>query len=277
MWRAGVVVWMVGCESPRHPTPPSPEPCIRNFDPEADELVIAGMLAGRPIRVGIDTGSNLASVSATVAKTLPKIAGARSRTNSAFDTPIITEVSSIAGLELGGHHFATFRASINENDGPDITIGVPQLEGLRLVLDLQLGKACISAGGGDALADGQAFERVTFGLLTIPVTSRNREVGNWLLDTGAGMTVVGPDRVAEVAHKETADLEASDATGTTSTQPTIEIAQLCTLGICKAAQSAMVLDLTGVLPAASDGVIGLSFLRGSRLVIDFSLNRISLQ
>ncbi len=255
---------------------PSP-PCARpaRFSPDIADLVLDGTLAGKPVRIGIDTGANASHVSSKLATSLPAVAGRRVMQNSAFDKPIVSAMHTVEGLELGGHRFAGFTASTGQDDHYDVMLGVSELERLRLDLDLVIGALCVLPGG--PLDGGVPIERIAHGLLATPVTSKGRDAGRWMFDTGAGITVIAPKHVDALPHKARPAVDAVDATGAAQTMPTIELEELCVSGYCKASQPAMVLDLSKVFDGASEGVVGLPFMRGSRVVLDLSVNQWRLE
>lgn len=105
----------------------------------------------------------------------------------------------------------------------------------------------------------------------------NRETVDLVLDTGATRTIVSRE-IAQSLGYDPASLEdwARITTGSGALSvPLLRVEKIEALG--KAATNMRVLCHTLPSRAAIDGVLGLDFLRGERLVIDFRAGQLALE
>ena len=244
-------------------------PCIGNLDPRAEVVTITGQLAGRAVKVGIRTTLVSTTISADLARQFPVIASTSPEGSGVTATPVRHE-SLVSGLVVGGHAYPAFLASIQEaDDGTEIRLGLPQLEGLRLVLDLRAGAACIQPGG--TLEPGYTL-RARVGLLLAPVTVNDRDVQWWVIDPGERRSAAYPDGFPELPNHD----EHPVGNFGSAAPPLLMIERLCVVGVCKGHQLVRELDEMFGL-RYGQGIVGTSFLRGSVLTIDLASHRLRIE
>lgn len=119
-----------------------------------------------------------------------------------------------------------------------------------------------------------------YGLVVVPVTLRGprREVAVQLaLDTGATATVINRRSLQYVGSQVDREGTSAEITTGSGIETVLEIRLNEIKALGKAAYDFSVLCHTLPASATVDGVLGLDFLRGERLVIDFRAGLLALE
>jgi hypothetical protein len=248
------------------------------IDPKADVLVVSGTLDGKPVRVFVDTGGS-GAVSPALAKRLKAIPGQKARFAGASGAWRESKIYEIGGLRIGEVAIAPFHAiasPVHQGVKYDLMIGLPELKSFVLDIDLAKNQFCLSQ---DAPTVATApYQRKADGVIVVPAKLGARQFEHFIFDTGAGVTTMTERFLGEVAHRKRPEHVISvDGSGVRRKQFFVEVDEICAFGRCKPKQTVMPdQDLSELNGFPVDGILGMSFLKGSRITLDLPRGRIAI-
>ena len=258
-------------------------PTQPNIDGAADNLVLTARLAGRPIRILVDTGASGASVSPELAESMRPIPGRTARFAGAEGRFRESPVYAVSGLDIGGTElgpFDAYRFAIAKETGADLAIGLEQLAPYVVDMDFSQGVFCLRSEPVDLGRAGQPIARGRDGQGDVIVSARFGEftADRMIFDTGAGVSAVNEDLLSRLESERLPDAVVSvDAAGFRKRQYFVRVPQMCVLGACKARQILMPgADLSELTGYRVHGYVGLPFMRGLRVVLDFPRGQMAL-
>jgi hypothetical protein len=281
----------VGCaSSARHEVTMKPTtvafcPVTPNIDRESRILVVMGELEGKPVRVLIDTGASMAGVSPSLAENLKTVPGQRVKYAGAAGVFKESAVYSVSGLRLGGARLGPLHActmKVFEEAPADLLIGRKQLSRYVVDIDLRSNVFCLHARDFDP---GIRMNDMVYGVVNgnqedILVTARigTSEVRNMIWDTCAGVSTINETLLAGIPHTRLPDEVISvDGAGVRVQEYFVSVPRICVFGVCKDNQKLMPgEDLSQLVGYKVNGIIGLPFMRGSRILMDFPREKIAI-
>lgn len=260
-----------------------PTACLGNaVVDDGGNLVVTGRWRDRAVKVLVDTGANGGSISQElVTATALPVAG-HAAYASATGTFVATTVHDAGPVELGGATIsgASFIAQKAHGDRYDLAIGLDQLVGHVMIVDLARGAFCL-VPSPHALADqplrwgGEGAARE----ILVSAVFGDVRLDDMILDTGAGVTTVNTDLVARLAHTPLPDTVTSvDGTGVAVEQHLITVPSMCVTGACVTDHVVMPSeDLSPLVSHHVDGIVGLPFFAEHLLVVDFPAAKIAIR
>jgi predicted aspartyl protease len=258
-------------------------------------IVVPAMVNGfGPFEFILDTGADESAVYSWFAKSLNLPAGRAGELSGATGTQpmLATRVSSLA---VDGHTISNVQADTipDRVDGAKLAgvAGVDLMRHRLAVIDIGCGtfaleplpgsSSSIRRTGGTAIRAGSIRDGKQ---LTLPV-SINGATGVALLDTGARYTMINHRfaAAAGIAPQSGAFRDAEPARGATSTAVPVRVGPIGNVrfgAIARPDATARIVDLPYLEGAGLAGKpvmnLGLDFLRGVRLTVDFSARQVWL-
>jgi hypothetical protein len=115
--------------------------------------------------------------------------------------------------------------------------------------------------------------------VVVPVILGERAFEHFIFDTGAGVSTLTEKWLPSTPHRRLRRSVISvDASGVRRRQSFVEVKRLCFLGRCKTAQTVMPDDdLSALNGFPVDGILGMTFFRGSRIVLDLPRSQLGIQ
>lgn len=278
-----------GCGSPTTPAPRpaagvSPvttgEACRGNASMNDEgELIVTATWRGQPVKVLIDTGANSGTIAKPLVDKYHLAVTGKGMAASAAGVFVPVDMHDVGPITVGGAEVAGngFMSHAADHGHYDFALGMPQLIGFALVLDLKNRAFCLARS-----PHGLATEpmRLVGDAHSVIVTARfgDRELHDMMIDTGAGISVLREDHVATVTHtRQPEDVDGMDATGHPIKRPLIVVPQMCVGGTCLEDQPLMSApDWSKLVGFPLDGLVGVPFFRERRLVLDFPAKKFTI-
>jgi predicted aspartyl protease len=279
---AAVVLLGCGAPAPVGPQTPLPDTTCANNVTRAtgNQLVVAGVWRGAPVSVVIDTGATISGIAKPLAARHELAVVATTTISGISGDQVAADIHDIGLLRVGGVELVgTQFAAQTHPHGHDFVLGLPQLLGHALVLDIEHLSLCFEPSphplattplriAGDA-ARGQS--------VVVDATIGELALANMVLDTGAGVSALREDHVAKVSHNVERQQDVLDATGGRITRPLLRIPELCIAGTCLQEQVMIAApDWSAAAGYPLDGVLGVPVFERHRLVIDFPARTFAL-
>jgi hypothetical protein len=254
-----------------------------SVDRRAAVLVVDGLLGERPVRVFVDTGGT-GGISSALAKGRTPIPGKKARFAGASGKFIDSDLYEIAELRIGGVTVPRFTATVLAElgkgaipGGYDVMIGVGELSSFVVDADLAAHQLCLRASLPADAPPLRAFEERDNTIL-VPAALGPRRFEHFILDTGAGVSTLSERWLGEVPHHPRSERVISvDASGVRREQRYVDVDRVCLFDYCRSRQVVMPDDdLSALNGFPVQGIIGMTFLKGYRLLIDLPHHRLAL-
>jgi hypothetical protein len=281
------VTFVCACH-PAPPTAPSPRAVptagCAEIDPSFSNLVVTGHWRGHDVSVLVDTGSNQGSLGASLTTDLTPRLGETVHFAGASGQVQEGKVYDIDGLAIGGVTLTPFHAhtdAIADGSGYQFSIGLEHLAPYVVDFDVDAGWFCLR----DRLPEPLPLQPMRLAheptggkAVMVDGTFAGKRVESLILDTGSGVSTINEDVAAGFPHKALGAKEESlDGSGVRKIERFIQVASLCVLGVCAPRQVLMPGDdLTPVVGYKQLGIIGIPFLRGHRVILDFPHQQIAI-
>jgi hypothetical protein len=250
----------------------------------ADVLIVGGRWRDQPVQVFIDTAAPSGSISKGIAAQLTPKKGVALRLAGAAGRWRESPAYDLSGLELAGRTMAleTVRVDASGHMGYDIQLGAEQLADFVVDIDGRHGRLCLYEASH---AVDVPLTEMRFGIrgdlrsdIVVDAEIGGSQLASIIVDTGAGISCLNEELVPTVTHTEAEPVESIDSTGVRATQRTIEVAEVCVLGVCAVDHRFMVEpDISELVGHPVRGIIGMPFLATRRLILDYPGRRIGIQ
>jgi hypothetical protein len=264
------------------PAASAPAGCS-SIDPRPNVLLVSGTLDGRPVRVFVDTGGS-GGISRSLAKQLAPIPGKKARFAGASGRWRETDLYEVAGLRIGDAEIPRFTATTlmplptSSTAGPfDVMVGVPELKDFVVEIDLQANRFCPRPRVPYPSLTMRPFELKKHKIL-VPAKLGQRSFESFIFDTGAGVTTLAEKWLVMVPHRRRQDTVVSvDGSGVRRKQYYVDVSEICLFDQCRARQVVMPdQDLSALNGFPVDGILGMTFLKGCRIVLDMPRRQLAI-
>jgi len=261
-----------------------PERCA-SVDTSFNTVVIRGRWQDREVRILVDTGTTMGAISPSMARTLAARPGDTVFFGGTSGDVREAQVYDVEGLSVGKLALASFRAyeMTMPDDRYDLLIGLDELASYVVDFDLEEGWFCLR----DRLPDGIRHDRMHPMVIAssevkrdicIDATVAGAPVTSMIFDTGAGVSTINEDVLAQLPHRRLdTKVRSIDGSGVLKDRYYVEVPQLCVLGVCEPRHTFMPReDLSHLVRHPTQGIVGVPFFFRHRVILDFPGNRIGI-
>jgi tetratricopeptide (TPR) repeat protein len=255
------------------------QPCA-TVDARAEQLIVEGTLSGKKVRVLIDTGAAGASLSPRLARQRTPIPFGDVESAGATGVWKRSHSYSVSELQVGGVRLSAFQAHVIDEglSGYDVAIGTAQLSTFIVTIDLRKNRFCLDPQ--KPAADWHSFTVETGSGITVlvPVQIGKRRFERFIFDTGAGVSSIAERLTENLPHRKRTSATTIDASGVRERQRAIEVDDFCLFGDCHQKEELLLdHDMSEVNGFQTDGILGMPFFKGRRVLLDFSRKELAIQ
>jgi len=264
-----VVLALAGCAAKPAPVavPVPVTSCTGNVSVDRDQIVVAGRWRGHPVRILLDTGAAMGGVSKSFALAhhlAPVGTGSAMGIGGKVFESDLYDLGpfQLGGGELDGTEFLAF-----DTDRYDLMIGTHELKTHAFELDIVKSSFCLAASPHPRATEPFRLEGDDNELPYITARVGDVELRHMVLDTGAALSTLREDLITRITYQLDSEHSVEDSVGERTNRVFVRVPEICVGATCMHEQ---VLALTDTVTTASiDGLVGVPFMVGRALVIDY--------